>query len=456
MLARRMFLQSAAGALGSAAIPPSALTDLSIAEASRLIRKREVSPSDLTRACLDRIDQLNKKLNAFITVASDQAMATAKQLDREKIPRGPLHGIPIALKDLFDTEGIRTTAASALLADRVPTQDAEVVRRLRAAGAIILGKLNMDEFAYNFTGEASHFGVCKNPWDIRYSPGGSSGGSAVAVAARMCLASLGSDTGGSIRLPASFCGIAGLKPTYGLVPLDGVTPLAWSLDHAGPMCRTVADTATMLSAMTGKVYKHAGDFRKLRVGFLRAKFCDGLAPEVAKAMNGVIHVFEKLGVEVRDATLPDIKPTVIVRAEALAYHQQYLPKQEARYQPKILGQIREGEKVTLADYANSVRNLHEVRNSIARTFEQVDVLLSPTSPEPPFLLGSNPDFRFLRNTLPFNVLGIPTLSIPGGFDENGLPIGVQISGPAHGEERVFALAHAYERTEAWINRRPTI
>lgn len=452
MPSRREFLAAAAGA----ALPPASLVDLTIAEASRLIRKREVSPSDLTRACLDRIGALNKKFNAFITVASDQAMAAAKQLDSERTPRGPLHGIPIALKDLYDTEGIRTTAASALLADRVPARDATVVKRLREAGAIILGKLNMDEFAYNFTGEASHFGVCKNPWDVRYSPGGSSGGSAVAVAARMCFASLGSDTGGSIRLPASFCGIAGLKPTYGLVPLDGVIPLAWSLDHAGPMCRTVSDTALMLSAMAARPYKIGNDVRKLRAGVPRAAFFDALSPEVAQAITSAIEGMEKLGAQVRDVTLPKIEPTVIVRAEALAYHRQYLPAQASRYQPKILGEIREGEKVSATDYAHSIRNLHEVRQSIARTFEQVDVLLTPTAPEPPFLLGSNPDFRFLRNTIPFNILGIPTLSIPCGFTAAGLPLGIQISGPMHGEDRIFALAHAYERAEGWINRRPGV
>ncbi len=450
MPSRREFLAASAGV----ALPPASLIDLTIVEAARLIRKRDVSPSGLTRACLDRIDELNKKFNAFITVASDQAMAAAKQLDSERTPRGPLHGIPIALKDLYDTEGIRTTAASALLAGRVPTRDATVVKRLREAGAIILGKLNMDEFAYNFTGEASHFGVCRNPWDNRYSPGGSSGGSAVAVAARMCFASLGSDTGGSIRLPASFCGVVGLKPTYGLVPLDGVIPLAWSLDHAGPMCRTVADTAVMLSAMAARPYKTSSDVRKLRVGVPRPVFFDALAPEVAKSIDSAIKVIERLGGQVRDVTLPRIEPTVIVRAEALAYHRQYLPANESRYQPKIVGEIKEGEKVSAADYAYSIRNLHEVRQSIASTFEQVDLLVTPTAPEPPFLLGSNPDFRFLRNTIPFNILGIPTMSIPCGFTEAGLPLGMQISGPMNGEDRVFSLAHAYERAEGWINRRP--
>ncbi len=217
---------------------------MSIEDAAALVRRRKVSPVELTQLCLSRVERLNPKLNAFITVCGEKALADARAAEKEVGAgrwRGPLHGIPIALKDLFDTAGVLTTAASAQYAGRVPAEDAEVVRRLKAAGAVILGKLNMDEFAYNFTSETSFYGPSRNPWDARCTPGGSSGGSAIAVAAGMCFAALGSDTGGSIRLPAAFCGITGLKPSYGRVPAKGVVPLAWSLDHVGPMCRSARD-----------------------------------------------------------------------------------------------------------------------------------------------------------------------------------------------------------------------
>ena len=250
---RRDFLASTAAAFsGSAA--SSDPTEWTLREACDAIRSKKVSPLDLTQACLARIEKLQPKLNAFITVTADQALAEARRF-QDKKPNSQLHGIPIGLKDLIDTAGVKTTAASAQFADRVPAADAEVVRLLRGAGAVILGKLNMDEFAYNFTSETSHFGPAQNPRKIGYSPGGSSGGSAVAVASRMCFGALGSDTGGSIRQPAAWCGIVGLKPTYELVRTEGVLPLAWSLDTLGPMCRTVEDTVLLLGAMTGRDYR---------------------------------------------------------------------------------------------------------------------------------------------------------------------------------------------------------
>ncbi len=230
------------------------LAMMSLAEVSELVRRKKVSPVELTRACLARVERLNPRLNAFITVTAEQALADARAAESDIAKgrwRGPLHGIPIALKDLFDTAGVRTTAASAIFEDRVPSEDAEVVRRLRAAGAVVLGKLNMHEFAYGDSSAQSHFGPVRNPWDLNRVPGGSSGGSAAAVATGLCYAALGSDTGGSIRQPAAYCGIAGLKPTYGLVSTRGVVPLSWSLDHVGPMCRTVADVALTLQPIAG-------------------------------------------------------------------------------------------------------------------------------------------------------------------------------------------------------------
>src|SRR5262245_37037415 len=230
------------------------VTALSLWDAAEQLRGRKISPVELTNACLARIERLNPVLNAFITVTADQALADARAAETEIARgrrRGPLHGIPIALKDLFDTAGVRTTAGSAVFANRVPSEDAEVVRRLKQAGAVFVGKLNMHEFAYGDTSAQSHFGPVRNPWDRQRISGGSSGGSAAAVAARLCYGALGSDTGGSIRQPSAYCGIVGLKPTYGLVSTAGVVPLSWSLDHVGPMCRTVADTSLLLQAIAG-------------------------------------------------------------------------------------------------------------------------------------------------------------------------------------------------------------
>ena len=243
-----------AAPLASAAVP-SDPADLTVSEAATLLEKRKLTPEELTTACLKRIDKLNPSLNAMITVLGESAIARARSLQSSSAATDPLHGIPIALKDLYDTAGVRTTAASAHWRDRVPKTDATVVRRLHATGSILVGKANMDEFAYNFTSETSVFGMCRNPWNPECSPGGSSGGSAVAVATGMCLAALGSDTGGSIRLPASFCGITGYKPTYGRVPTDGVAPLAWSLDHVGPMTRTARDAALLDGVLSGQPRK---------------------------------------------------------------------------------------------------------------------------------------------------------------------------------------------------------
>jgi aspartyl-tRNA(Asn)/glutamyl-tRNA(Gln) amidotransferase subunit A len=470
----------------------SSLTKLSLSEASQLVRSKKVSPVELTQECLSYIERLNPKLNAFITVTADSALAEAHKAEDE-IQRsrwsGPLHGIPIALKDLVDTAGVRTTAASGLFKDRIPTQDAEIVRRLKAGGAVLLGKLNMHEFAYGGSSAISYFGPVRNPWEPAYITGGSSGGSAAAVAAKLCYGAIGSDTGGSIRMPAGYCGIVGLKPTYGRVSTRGVIPLAWSLDHVGPMTRTVMDAAFMLQVISGydpgdiassdiPVPDYAGSIAtatsSLRLGIPRDYFYQALHPEVEAAMETALAVLKKLTASQRDIQLVapneahpsivDVSVTVLT-AEAYAYHQEYVSKTPELYQPETLKRIRVGADVGTPAYIQSRRQLDRIRRSVSQVFDTVDLLVTPTAPVPPFtiagLLGDPATLRskellMLRNTRPFNVLGLPTISVPCGFTAEGLPIGMQITGPPGGEATVLRLAYAFEQATEWHKRRPNL
>ncbi len=468
----------------------SSITRRSLAEASQLVRSKKISPVELTQACLSRIEQLNPKLNAFITVTADSALAQAREAEAD-IQRGrwkgPLHGIPIALKDLVDTAGVRTTAASALFKERIPSQDAEVVRRLKAAGAVLLGKLNMHEFAFGGSSVISFFGPVHNPWELKYSAGGSSGGSAAAVAAELCYGAIGSDTGGSIRQPAAYCGIVGLKPTYGRVSTRGVIPLAWSLDHLGPMTRTVTDAALMLQAIAGydpedttstdtAVADYTGTLAaktsSLRIGVARAHFYDGLHPEIQAAMDTALSVLGKLTSSQRDIEIPPTNEantflrdayTSTLQAEAFAYHQEYATKSPELYQAETLKRIRAGAEISAATYISRRRQLDQFRRSAPKLFDAVDLLVTPTTPVPPFtiaeLLGDLDTLRAkevltLRNTRPFNALGLPTISVPCGFTRAGLPIGMQLTGPPAAEATVLRLAYAYERETDWHNQRP--
>ena len=463
-------------AAGQATKPSVGLAGLSLHEASELVRKKSVSPVELTRACLERIERYNPILNAFITVTADQALAEAREREAELGRgryRGPLHGIPVALKDLINTAGVRTTAASALFKDRVPNQDAEVVRRLKAAGAILLGKLNLDEFAYNFTSETSHFGPVHNPWKLDRIPGGSSGGSAAAVAATLCYAALGSDTGGSIRFPAACCGITGLMATYGRVSTRGVVPLAWSLDHVGPMCRSVRDVALVVAAIAGhdpeestSLEAPVPDFVRalemktnaFRVGIVRRPYFEKLDPEVEGAVNAALDVLRKLTAEVDEVELPPIPRLPVLAAEASAFHATYLAKSPQLYHPWTRAQLEEGLKITTPAYIQGRHDLARLRREVRRVFTSVDVLATPTTPLPSVPLDSNrrPDLILLRNTIPFNIYGLPGISVPCGFTPDGLPVGLQLQGPPLGEERLLALAQAYERATEWHKSRPPL
>jgi aspartyl-tRNA(Asn)/glutamyl-tRNA(Gln) amidotransferase subunit A len=454
----------------------------SIFETAELLRKRSVSPVELVRDCLARIEKLNSSLNAFITVTVELALEQARQAETEIQKghwRGPLHGIPLGLKDLIDTAGIRTTAASAVFKDRVPEEDAEVARRLTAAGGILLGKQNLHEFAYGGSSIVSYFGEVRNPWNPGNIAGGSSGGSAAAVAAEMGFASIGTDTGGSIREPAAICGVVGLKPTYGRVSTHGVIPLSWSLDHVGPLTRTVADAAIVLQAIAGydpqdtsSVDVPVPDYLQamraksppLRIGVPRHFFYDDLDSETASAVEQALGVFRSLGAEVRDVDLKVETDRTLLGTEAYAYHADHVAKTPELYQAHTLARIRSAQNVTAAEYIQRRQALDANRRRIRAAFNDVDLLVTPTVPViTPTIreLQENPEqlrareITLLRNTRPGDDWGLPGISVPCGFSASGLPIGLQIMGAPWEEGKVLRAAHTYEEATAWHKRRPT-
>jgi aspartyl-tRNA(Asn)/glutamyl-tRNA(Gln) amidotransferase subunit A len=489
MYSRREFLKSSLATgtlmvLGSDVFGKSHdLPSLSLEEASRLVQKKSVSPVELTRSCLERIERLNPKLNAFITVTAERALAQARELENERQRgrwRGSLHGIPVALKDNIDTAGVRTTAASAVFGERIPAEDAEVVRRLRAAGAIIIGKLNLDEFAIGLTSTLSHFGPVHNPWKLDLIAGGSSGGSAAAVSAHLCYGALGSDTGGSIRIPAAYCGVVGLKPTYGLVSTRGLVPLSWSLDHVGPMCRSVADIALLLSAIASYDPQDSASVNAptinyaaalgtktsaLRVGISRTLFSEIADPEIKAAVNEAVSVLRSMTASVCDIELPSIPEGTWVKvalAEAYVFHAPLLARGAEGYNPIIRKRAELGSTISAKDYIEARRHVERLRRVIGDAFSGVDLIVAPTAYVPPVTIEQS--FREEQNlTRPpltpapaFNIYGLPTVSVPCGFISSGLPVGLQISGPRLGEAKVLALAYAYEQTTDWHRRRPVL
>ena len=460
---------------------PTDLAWLSLTEAADLVRAKRVSPTELVAACLDRVSIYNPKLNAFITVTREAALARAVALEadlRAGTIRGPLHGVPVALKDNIDTAGVRTTAASSVYDDRVPTEDAEVARRLTAAGAIVLGKLNLHEFANGGTSATSYYGPVRNPWALDRNPGGSSGGSAAAVSAALCYAALGTDTGGSIRTPASYCGVVGLKGTYGLVSIRGIIPLVVSLDHCGPLTRTVADAALMLQALAGydrldiASVEHQGEnylaalaapVKGLRVGVARVPFFDHLDDDVTKATGEALKTIASLTGSMRDVVLP---PTsgINLDGEMYAYHEALFTKMPGRYQIPTRRSLQNGANAKAAEYVRGRWALESLRRTIDDSFKDVDVVVLPTRRHTPRTVDAalqreetdvprNPE---LENTGAFNTYGIPAISVPCGFTSAGLPVGLMIAGPRFSEGRVLALARAYEQATEWHTKRPPI
>ncbi|HTT17656.1 MAG TPA: amidase [Candidatus Sulfotelmatobacter sp.] len=451
-----------------------------IAELSQRIRRKETSPVEIVEVCLANIEQLNPRLNAFITVMAESSLTEARAAEQQIASghwRGLLHGIPIAIKDLIDTAGVRTTSASALHKDRIPAEDAWVVRKLREAGAVIIGKNNLHEFAYGGSSLVSYFGNVHNPWNLEQIAGGSSGGSAACVPAGMACAAIGTDTAGSIREPAALCGCVGLKPTYGRVSSRGVIPLSTSLDHIGPLAVSVEDAAIVLQVIAGydrddvtSAEAPVTDYvsvlkdgtRGLRIGVPRAYFFDDLDPEVASAMENALMGIKTLVANMKDVQLEVATDRTLPAVESYAYHAGNIANSPELYEAETLRRIRSGEKITATDYIQRRRELETARRSVRQELADIDLLVTPTTPMPaPAIadLTSNPEalrpaeLKLLRNTRPFNVWGLPAISVPCGFTQSGLPIGLQIAGPHWREDLVLRLAYAYEQATAWHKRK---
>jgi aspartyl-tRNA(Asn)/glutamyl-tRNA(Gln) amidotransferase subunit A len=439
-----------------------------ISKLAERLRKREISPLDLTTACLAQIEKLNPVLNAFITVTSESALLQARDAEQEILRghwRGPLHGIPLGLKDLIDTAGIRTTAASALFKDRIPEHDAEVARRLRQAGAVLLGKQNLHEFAYGGSSVVSYYGGVRNPWDFACIAGGSSGGSAAAVAAGLCYGAIGTDTAGSVREPAALCGTVGFKATYGRVSARGVIPLSPSLDHVGSIARTVADAGILFAASAEPSPSHfeIPEVRSLRIGIPRSFFYEELDAEVAGAVEEALLVIRTLTAPAREIDLRVDTDRTLQAAEAWAVHAQSVASSPHLYQGETLRRLYLGKDTSQTQIIDRRRQLAMARVEIGTRFNDLDLLITPTTPVPaPALadLEANPEnlrpreIVLLRNTRPFNVWGLPAISVPCGFTKAGLPVGLQIAGAPGEEAKVLQLAEAYEEATEWHKRHP--
>lgn len=464
----------------------SDLTTLGIAEAGRLLARGELTCAALTEAFLARIARVDGKLHSYITVTADLARAAARQADEEMkggVRRGPLHGIPVALKDIYETAGVRTTGHSHLRKDYVPSVDAETVRRLKAGGAVILGKLGTHEFANGNMTPDQPFPAVRNPWNTAYQPGGSSSGSGAAVAAQLCMAAMGSDTGGSIRNPAGFCGTAGIKPTYGLVSRSGIFPLAFSLDTAGPLTWTVEDCALMLdvlaghdpndpaSARTAKVDYGAAchhPIKGMRIALTRNWFeikDAALSPDMKNGIDEAVRVLRDLGATVEDVAFPDLRDyhicgRVIITAEAHAVH-----RRDVIERPEVFGyttrrRFQLGAFLSAEQYMSALRfrrQLHQEMRAVTRGY---DLVMTSNQwgapdrfeePQPIFHFFGKPSF-----TMPFNVTGQPAMTVCCGLGRDGFPLAFQLAGRAFDEASVFAAGAAYERATGWRAKRPAL
>ncbi|MGB9803287.1 amidase [Desulfofundulus sp.] len=458
-----------------------------ISELAPMIKSKELSPVELTASVLARIESIDPKLNTYITVLGDMAMASAKQAEADIMAggyKGPLHGIPMALKDLFYTRGIQTTGGSALLRTFIPDYNATVVNKLLDAGVILTGKLNMHEYAFGATNENPHFGDAHNPWNTEHITGGSSGGSGAAVSAGLCVASLGTDTGGSIRTPSALCGVVGLKPTFGRVSKYGVIPLAWSLDHVGPMARGVEDVAIILEVIAGydpkdpttknkpvETYRSqlGSGVKGLKIGVPSNYYFDDVDPEVESRVRAAVKTLESLGAEIIDVFIPELSLSVFaemvtITAEAAAYHHETLVGNPAGYGDDVRLLLQGGELITAVQYVKAQRARRVIQEGFWRVFTQVDVLVAPTVPITAPRIGQryvnvngktkDVVMQFMVWAAPCNLTGIPSISVPVGLSSDGLPVGMQIIGKPFAEGTILKVAAAYEQESSLQDIRP--
>jgi aspartyl-tRNA(Asn)/glutamyl-tRNA(Gln) amidotransferase subunit A len=451
-----------------------------IRELGARYRAKQLSPVEVTEALLARIEKIDPALSCFVTLTADRARADARAAEAA-LRRGdarPLLGVPVAHKDIYLTRGIRTTGGSALLADWVPDEDATCVRRWQEAGTVLLGKLITHEFAFGLQFPGHRFKPARNPWNRDHIPGGSSSGSGAALAAGLVTGATGSDTGGSIRGPAAFCGIVGLKPTYGRASRAGVLTLSWTLDHTGPMARTVEDCAHLLQAMAGHdeadpassrapvddyVSALTRDIRGLRIGVPRNYFFEGVDPEIERAFEAALGTLRGLGAEVRDVQIPSLAATqsflLIMMAEAFAYHERDLREHPELYGDVLRERLLAGALITGSEYTQAQRIRARICEETATVLRGVDLLATPTTPKPatPFALATDPDFSFPRSNMPpFNITGMPALALPCGFSSAGLPLSLQLAGRPFEETTVLRVGHAYEQATPWHTRRPRV
>ena len=462
---------------------------LGVSQLAEAYRGGQVSPVEVVRHTLERIAGLDSVLNSYLTVTAEHALQRARQAEaeiRSGRPVSPLHGVPYAAKDLLNTKGIRTTVGSRILADNVPAHDAAVVEKLTAAGAILLGKTGLHEWAYGITSSNPHFGPVRNPWNAEHIPGGSSGGSAAALAAGLCSFSLGSDTGGSIRIPAALCGIAGLKPTFGRISRHGAFPLGHTLDTLGPFGLTVKDTALVYQAIAGRDeadpstvgrpvelprFKHAPDLRGLVIGLPLAFYYEWLATDVDNAVEAALRVLGELGAELREVSVPDIELAnslhrLILLAEATSVHRRRLEERREEFGDDVRSLLDQGRFVLATDYLDAQRLRRRFCQDFSRALENVDAMVLPAVPIPTARIGEldvevngrleNVRLATTRNIRALNLTGLPVLSVPCGFHGDGLPIGLQIVGRAFDERRILEIGHAYEAATQWHLQAPPI
>jgi aspartyl-tRNA(Asn)/glutamyl-tRNA(Gln) amidotransferase subunit A len=453
------------------------LASLSLSHQRDLVKSSEMAASDLAQACYRQIDRLNPVLNAFITVIPGQDTTAASSLTTGSFT---LSGIPIAVKDLYDTKGVRTTSGSKFFENHVPDEDAFVISRMKKAGAHIIGKTNTHEIALGVTNNNPHFGACKNPWDITRIPGGSSGGSAVAVATGMAMAALGTDTGGSIRIPAALCGVVGLKPTYGRVSLRGVLPLSWNLDHAGPITRKVEDAALMLQVMGGydesdpvSVKTLPGDYsshltdgmRDRKIALAVGAFIEQADPGILAAVRSAASVLRDLGVSIAEVNVDFLHQAALAnglmtQADGAAFHRERLKEHPDWFGTDVRQRLETGAAMPTSDYILARRTQAETRRKMEKLLDEYDSLLLPTTPiTAPLLEGEDAVERarvLTRFTAPFNLTGMPALSVPCGFDSAGLPIGLQIVSRAWNESGILRAGYAYQQATEWHKHRPEI